>query len=192
MTVSLVTYSSCQAARHIDPSLRLLILSSLSVSPFLPFMGRECLEVASASTVLACKSLVVSSCIWVGTNSYTISSQSLSAAQWKTRLLASQPPVREFFRGPHVISPCFPDLAPVSCFILWSHCQVSCKVPCNHVPCAVQERHGGSTVHRQWPTSAGTHHHPGSISSSVGGTLQLGASLWISSPVLQQPPQWPR
>jgi hypothetical protein len=42
-----------------------------------------------------------------------------------------------------------------------------------------------STVLRQQPTSAGTHQHSGSVSSAVGGTLQLDACPHIGPPVLR-------
>lgn len=48
----------------------------------------------------------------------------------------------------------------------------------------MQEWHGGSTVLRQQPTSAKTHHRAESISSAVSGALRLDASAHIGHPML--------
>jgi hypothetical protein len=101
----------------------------------------------------------------------------------KSRLLASRPPTGEFVRGPHVMSSRFPDVAAVSCFVLWCRCPLSWRVPYDYVRCVVQERHSGSTVLRWRPTSAGTHHRPGSLSSAVRGALQPNAGPHIGPPV---------
>jgi hypothetical protein len=57
-------------------------------------------------------------------------------------------------------------------------------VPNDLIPCTVQEQHSGSSVCRQRPTSSGIHYCPGSVSSAVGGTLQLAAVPHIDPPVL--------
>jgi hypothetical protein len=56
-----------------------------------------------------------------------------------------------------------------------------CLVPDNSVPYAVQEWHIRSSLHRRWPTSSGTHHCPGSISSAFGDALQLDVSSRVAS-----------
>jgi hypothetical protein len=66
-----------------------------------------------------------------------------------------------------------------------------CLVPDDRFPCAVQERRSGSTVLGQRPTSAETHHRPGSVSSAVGGALRLGAGPRVGHPVLRQFPPRP-
>jgi hypothetical protein len=64
-------------------------------------------------------------------------------------------------------------------------------VPDNSVPYAVQEWHGGETILRQWQTSSGTHHCPGSISSADCGALRLDAGLHTIPSVLQKFPLRP-
>lgn len=49
---------------------------------------------------------------------------------------------------------------------------MSFQNPYDHALCAVQEWHAGSAVYGRRPTSAGTHHHPGSVSSTVRGALR--------------------
>jgi hypothetical protein len=44
-----------------------------------------------------------------------MSSHSISATRWKSRLLACRPPNREFVPGTRMMSPCFPDIAPHFC-----------------------------------------------------------------------------
>jgi hypothetical protein len=56
---------------------------------------------------------------------------------------------------------------------------LSCQIIYPYIPCAVQEWHSGSTVLRQQPTPAGTHHHPGSDSSALHGTLEPDTSSHI-------------
>jgi hypothetical protein len=51
-------------------------------------------------------------------DSSTMSTHSRSATRWKSRLLASRPPTREFLRGPHKMSSCFPAVARNSCLLL--------------------------------------------------------------------------
>jgi hypothetical protein len=67
----------------------------------------------------------------------------------------------------------------------------SCLVPDDRIPCTVQERRGGSSVCGRRPTPSGTQHRPESVSSAVGGALQLGAGPHTVPPVLRQFPLRP-
>jgi hypothetical protein len=124
--------------------------------------------------------LLTSSFISEEADPSTISNHSLSAIKIKSRLLTSQPPTLEFVRGPHVLSSCFPDVAPLSCFILWSRFQLSCQVPYQYALCTVQGWHSESTTLWQRPTSAKTHHHHESGSSALHSTLQPNTGPHIS------------
>jgi hypothetical protein len=89
-----------------------------------------------------------------GANSSTMFSHfpQLSSVE---NLTASQPPVQKSVQRPHRMSPCFPDVAFVSCFGLWGRSQVS-------FPRSLVQ----STVCGWWPTSAGTHHLPSPFSTA--------------------------
>jgi hypothetical protein len=52
------------------------------------------------------------------------------------------------------------------------------------VPCAAREQHGGPSVFGRRPTSSGTHHRPGSVSSAVSVAQQLDAGHHIGPSVL--------
>jgi hypothetical protein len=145
-------------------------------------MWRRFPEAAGAPTALARKPLVGFSSVLVEGNSSTVSWHSFSGSWRKTRLLTSRPPFREFVRGPHRMSPCYTDLSPASCFFRY---RVSCQVLYDHIPCAVQEEHGGSTVLGRRPITAGIHQCSGFLSSAVG------SGIWpdIGPAVLRQSPQ---
>jgi hypothetical protein len=64
-----------------------------------------------------------------------------------------------------------------------------CLVSEDRIPCVVQERRGRSTVLGRLPTSAGTHHRPGSFSSAVGGALRPDTSPRIGR---QRPDRLPK
>jgi hypothetical protein len=68
---------------------------------------------------------VLSSFISEGANPSIISSHSFFKSCLKSQLLASRPPTQEFVLGSHIMYPCFPDVDPVSCFVLWYRCQLS-------------------------------------------------------------------
>jgi hypothetical protein len=55
----------------------------------------------------------------------------------------------------------------------------------DRVPHATQEQHDRSSVCRQQPTSSGTHHRHGSISSAAGSDLRLDASPQTNPSELQ-------
>jgi hypothetical protein len=51
---------------------------------------------------------------------------------------------------PHKRSPCSPDIASVSSFILWSHHWVSCQISYNHIPCAGWVKLPKETANFSW------------------------------------------
>jgi hypothetical protein len=77
-----VSLSHCALLKLIRPE------QPIGVSPFRLSMGREYVGVASASTAPAHKLLVVSSYVWVGADSFTMSSHSFLESWQKIWLLA--------------------------------------------------------------------------------------------------------
>jgi hypothetical protein len=182
--------------------------------PLFWLVGAKVQRVANAPISLALKLLlVVSSSVSEMADPSTMSSHPHSTTRWKSRLLASGPPTQEFVRGPHIMSSCFPDVAPVSCFFLWCRCWLfspssdvaarlhltplcCCCIPVNTIiyywPLVPYDRvllsvsflHGRSCTCGRRPTSSGTYHRPGSISLALNGALQLDVGVHISPPVL--------
>jgi hypothetical protein len=168
-------FSDCHVSCRNAPFLRLLVPSSYRCVIIFSVYG-EFPELTCAPPARACKPVVTSSSILVGADSSTMSSHSLSAARWKSRLIASRPPVRESFRGLHRISPCFPDVAPMSCFVPWSRCRVSWQVLYYYVPCAVPERYGGTIVPGCYQLLPG-------ITIALAPFLRLSAATYRSTPL---------
>jgi hypothetical protein len=88
------------------------------------------------------------------------------------------------------MSSCFPNIAPASGLgPLWRYWISAASIISSwpsvfyeRIPYAVQEWHGGSSFCGRWPTSSGTNHRPGSVSSAVGGALRLDAGPHTSPP----------
>jgi hypothetical protein len=69
----------------------------------------------------------VSSSVSEADDPSTMSTHSLPVTQTNTRLFAS-PWTCVFVRRPHTMFSCFPNVAHVSCFILWCRFWLSCQV----------------------------------------------------------------
>jgi hypothetical protein len=101
MTISLVSYSVCESLYDIAPSLRLLVPNSLSVCHHSFCLRGEnfrmCPVLYSAGMQASNSPFFRLGVGWL--------LHSVSIARWKTRLLASRLPIREFLRGPDRMSP---------------------------------------------------------------------------------------
>jgi hypothetical protein len=158
-------------------------------------------RVTSAPTSPGLTLCAISSFVLEGADTSTMPWHSFSV---KVQLFTSRSPAREPSWRSSWMSSHFPDVAALlglgslcCCCILvlpyvssWTSILSGFTVqhrsylrPDDHVPCAMQEWHGGSSLCGRQPTSSMTHHSTGSISSAVGSALWLDACPHTASSV---------